>query len=321
MRKLTFTDIPGSWHTNDFKSVSLTSVAWEGMSRVEAYIFFGHANIDFDGSPTAYGPTRPRPANAIVPPIDPPPDDCLGNGGNSSDGYFGMAALAPNDPLVRDGTVLLDQDAPKFLGKFPIVQQRQNGDPKPGYYVSKSSHRRGPFHLQRSYIDSSRVSYGALDGKLLHLGVGFGDYGLAIRHDRNLQSGFYYVDGGGAKFALGECSHKVALDLGFTKLSGRPCTWDNNYPVSFIVFPGSGVMHYDADKGEEIGFGIMELPDATIEKALRPLLIELSRAENARDLPLLMAFNEGLPPNAPSGKQKLDDYLKKRGAPPPNFVS
>ena len=53
-----------------------------------------------------------------------------------SDGYFGVAAMRPTDPLVVDGTVLIDRDASKFLGKFPIVQQQQNGDPNPGYYVS-----------------------------------------------------------------------------------------------------------------------------------------------------------------------------------------
>jgi hypothetical protein len=80
-------------------------------------------------------------------------------------------------------------------------------------------------------------------------------------------------------------------------------------------------MHYDAIAGEEIGFGIMELQENKIEKALRPLLADFSRAENAKDLALLMAFNEGPPPNGPSGKTLLDTYSKKRGIPPPSFVS
>ncbi len=320
MPKLIFNDLPGPWHTNDFKKVSLTSVTWEGSSRVKAFVFFGHVNIDFDGSPTAYGPTAPRPTTASVQPARPPPDDCLGNGGNAADGYFGVAAMAPTVPLVVNGTVLIDRDAPKFQGKFPIVQQQRHGDPNPGYYVSKSSHRRGPLHLQNSYINSAKVAYGALDARLLHLGVQFGDCGLAIRHDQSLQSGFYYVDGGGSKFALGECSHKVATNLGVTRIATKPCGWDNNFPVSFLVFPGSGVMHYDAAAGREIGFGILEFGETSIERALRPLLAELSRAENARDLALLMAFNEGVPPHALDGKRKLEAYLKTRGAPPPNFV-
>jgi hypothetical protein len=228
--------------------------------------------------------------------------------------------MAPTDSLVVDGTVLIDQDAPKFLGKFPIVQQLQNGDPKPGYYVSKSSHRRGPLHLQNSYINSAEIAYGALDAKFLHLGVAFGDYGLVLRHDQSLQSPFYYVDGGAGKFALGECSHKVATNLGVTRIAGTPCGWDNNFPVSFLVFPRSGDMHYDAVAGEEIGFGIMERSENSIMNALHPRLVELSRADNALDLPRLMAFNEGPPSVAPNGKERLDAFVRKRGVPPGNFV-
>ena len=321
MPRLTFDEVPGPWHTNDFKSSPLASVRWEGQSRVQAFIFFGHANIDFDGSPTAYGPRKPRSKTAAIQPVDPPPDDCLDNGGNPKQGYFGIAAMAPTDPLVRNGTVIIDQDAPKFLGTFPIVQQARNGDPKPGYYVSKCSHRHGPFHLQNSYIDSSAVPYGALDGDLLHLGVQFGDLGLAIRHGSDRQSAFYFVDGGGSKFALGECSHKVAMNLGATPVPGRDCTWNNNFPVSFMVFPRSGWMHFDAAKGQEIGFGIQSTTEAAIEKPIRRLLTDLSRADNARDLALLMAFNEGPPPNALNGKKRLEAYLKKRGAAPVNFVN
>ena len=150
--------------------------------------------------------------------------------------------------------------------------------------------------------------------------MNFGDYGLCFRHDRNLDSVFYYVDGGGSKFALGECSHKVAKNLGVTRVVGTPCTWDNNFPVSFMVFPRSGDMHFDPAKGVEIGFGIMERHENRIRNALRPRMAELSRAENAKDLALLMAFNEGPPTTAPNGKLRLDAYLKKRGATPPHFV-
>ena len=52
-------------------------------------------------------------------------------------------------------------------------------------------------------------------------------------------------------------------------------------------------MHYDAVAGEEIGFGIMERSENSIMNALHPRLVELSRADNALDLPRLMAFNEG----------------------------
>ena len=66
--------------------------------------------------------------------------------------------------------------------------------------------------------------------------VGFGDHGLALKHDQPLQSPFYYVDGGAGKFALGECSHKVATNLGVTRVAGTPCTWNNNFPVQLHGF-------------------------------------------------------------------------------------
>jgi hypothetical protein len=235
MPKLIFTNQPGDWHTADFPSVPLTRVSWDTMPHhALAFVFFGHVNIDFDGSPTAYAPKGHIPL----------PDDDIGNAGNATDGWFGVFALKPGDPLEKSGQALLDHTASKFLGKFPVIQQAKNGDPNPGYYVSTTSLPSGPSpglaHLQNSYVDSSRVSYGALGGELGKLGVTMGDYGLAIRHDQMLQSGFYFVDAGAKKgpkkFALGECSHKVGKDLGGT---GRASHFDNNFPVSFIIFPRS----------------------------------------------------------------------------------
>jgi hypothetical protein len=117
-----------------------------------------------------------------------------------------------------------------------VIQQAKNGDPRPGYYVSGTPHPTGPFYLQNSFVDASRISYGALSGKLRSLGFNIGDYGLAIRHDQILDSGFYFVDIGANNYALGECSYKVGLNLGG---SGRNGTFNNNFPVSFILFPQS----------------------------------------------------------------------------------
>ena len=314
MPKLAFNNVAGPWHTNDFKSVSLTSVSWEGSSRVLAFVFFGHVNIDFDGSPTAYGPTGPGPPTATVQPVNPPPDDCLKNGGNPSDGYFGVAAMAPTDPLVLDGTVLIDQDAPKFLGKFPIVQQARNHDPKPNYYVSKSSHKHGPFHLQNSYIDSAEIAYGALDARLLDWESVSATTDFAFGMTRTWRVCSIMSMAVDRNSLWASVPTRSQRTWRVTRVAGTPCTWNNNFPVSFMVFPRSGDMHFDAVKGVEIGFGIMERHENLIRNALRPRMAELSRAENARDLALLMAFNEGLPTTAPNGKMRLDAYLKKRGA-------
>ena len=71
MVNLIFKNHPAEWHTgSDFPKVSLTQVSWDiAPNKPVAHVFFGHVNIDFDGSPTAYGP----------PEITPIPDDDLKN--------------------------------------------------------------------------------------------------------------------------------------------------------------------------------------------------------------------------------------------------
>src|SRR5215470_715142 len=112
--RLVFQDIPGTWHTVDYKQVTLTQVSWETTPKHPlAFVFFGHANIDFDGSSTAYGP----------PDIVPPPDDCLSNAGNATQGWFGLFAMSPGNPLVISKKVKIDEKAPMFQGEQPVVQQ------------------------------------------------------------------------------------------------------------------------------------------------------------------------------------------------------
>jgi hypothetical protein len=297
MPSLVFRDNPHTWHTgNDYTHVTLTHVSWDSVPSIDvAYIFFGHVNIDFDGSSTAYGPHG----------IKPDPDDDLGNAGNATKGWFGVYSLSENDQLVKNGTVQIDKNAPKYLGKYPVVQQAKNADPHPGYYVSTTPRASGPAYLQDSYIDSSEISWGALDGALRHLGVRMGDYGLAIRHNQSLQSGFYFADAGSYTYALGECSHKVGKNLGG---SGRASHFNNNFPVSFIVFPGSSDTDPEAPPS---------IPDEDTKNRLRPLIRSLSRANNFDDLPLLMGFNETAPNTANRGKTKLDAYHKNPSKPRP----
>jgi hypothetical protein len=294
MATLLFKDHPlTKWRTgHDFPQVTLTAVAWDTAPDTPvAYVFFGHVNIDFDGSPTAYGP----------PGISPMPDDDLGNAWGDENGWFGVFALKKDDPLVTQGTAVIDNE-PALLhkDKYPVVQQARNGDPKPGYYVSTTPHPTGPRYLQNSYVDASQIAYGALSGQLAALGFKLGDYGLAIRHDKNLQSGFYFVDrGGSASFALGECSHKVGKNLGG---SGRANGFNNNFPVSFIVFPDTFTMDGSA--------GTPSMSDDEIKIEVDLLLADLAKATNAEDLALLMAFNEVAPLEKPPGKAGLDLYHK-----------
>jgi hypothetical protein len=301
MANLVFKDHPAEWRTGgDFPKIPLTQVSWDTAPDTPvAYVFFGHVNIDFDGSPTAYGPDG----------ITPPPDDDLGNAGNNAQGWFGLYALSPNDPLVTQGTVILDTN-PALMkkGKFPVIQQAANGDPNPGYYVSTTPHPSGPGYLQNSYVDASQIAFGALSGKLAALGFNLGDYGLAIRHDQNLQSGFYFLDKGGNTYALGECSHKVGKNLGG---SGRGNRFNNNFPVSFIVFPGSG----NADPS-----AVPAIADDQIAAALQPLFANVATADNAADLVLLMGFNETSPPNKPQGTKRLSAYQAQPNSPKPKHA-
>lgn len=292
MATLLFKDHPSTqWRTGrDFPQIPLTAVAWDAEPDTPiAYVFFGHVNIDFDGSPTAYGPAG----------ITPVPDDDLANAWSEGNGWFGVLALKEDDPLVTQGKAVIDkQPALLHKGKYPVLQQAANGDPKPGYYVSTTPHPSGPSHLQNSYVDSSQISYGALSGQLASLGFKIGDYGLALRHDKKLQSGFYFVDrGGSASFGVGECSHKVGKNLGG---SGRGNRFNNNFPVSFIVFPDT----FTIDRST----GTPSMPDDEIKTEVELLLAEVAKATNAEELALLMAFNEIAPPGKPRGTAKLDAY-------------
>ena len=306
MSKLLFKDFSGWRNGREFLDIALTRVSLDTQpDKALAFVFFGHVNLDFDGSPTAYGPARLN------------PDDSLGNAGNAAQGWFGVASAAPANPFVTRNLVEIDRTAPGFHRdgnpklpiQFPVVQQARFGDPKPGFYVSTTprnlAHSLGAItaYRQNSYVDASKVAFGALDRFLQNKhNVQLGDFGVAVRHDHNRQSGFSYYDMGGWNHALGECSHRVGSDLGVRKLGfGR---WDNNFPVSFIVFPQTAISSQ---------FSLVP-NDATIKSNLTAVMSELARAENAHDLPLLMATNEKSPLGVAKGKAGLDAFRKAKSA-------
>jgi hypothetical protein len=320
MAKLVFKDHPAHWRTGeDYTQIPLTRVSWDTAPDLAvAYVYFGHVNVDFDGSPKCYAPEghMPQPLDDLKNAID-----------KKTDSWCGVVAMSRNDPLVKNGTAKIDDSDPKLekQGLFPVLQQAKNGDPAPGYYVSSSPRASGPLYLQDSHLNASEVSFGALSGKLRELGFQLGDYGLAIRHDQSLQSGFYFADSGANNHALGECSHHVGLNLGG---SGRAKHFNNNYPVSFIVFPGSFTVDPCDDKpiprayrSEEGKYALKRcalpaISDADILSEVRPLLIGLSRADNAEELALLMGFNEVAPKHVPRGTSKLATFRKD---PKPNL--
>jgi hypothetical protein len=309
MANLVFKDHAQVWHCgHDYPKVPLTRISLDtAPDKAIAYVFFGHVNIDYDGSPTAYAPPEHK---------SPLPDDDLGNAWDDDNGWFGVLARAPGDPLVRQGLLKLDQRASLLHnGQYPVKQQAKStwtlkdgtvmnhpGDPNPGYYLSTCSNRIGPVHLQTSYADSSRISYGALSDPLAALGFSFGDVGLALRHDGDYQSGFYFLDGGGKGRKIGECSHKVGKNLGG---SGRGKNFDNNHPASFLIFPGSSQGGLAAFRSDD-----------QINDSLKPLVRHLSYASNAFELALLMTFNQISPLNMPQGTSKLEAFRKQKGRPP-----
>jgi hypothetical protein len=280
----------GKWHCGrDYPTVYLIKL-YNWNTGVEAFVWMSNVNVDYDGSPTAYGP-------------DGKGDDNLGNAGkyDTTKGWYGVASysLAERDEinarLEKQGSQeRIKLDTTPGLGvsttlkgrrlngkvvepqiRFPVIQQSINGDPKPGHYVSATSKvARADLeeYQQNRYADASATAFGALSGMLRKKGnVALGDYGLAIRLDQEnaaltKTSGFSFQDSGGENdWAVGECSQKVFTDLGGV---GH----DNNFPVGYVVFPRS--KRYDGD----------------VKVGIQDRLRLLTAADNQDDLPLLLAF-------------------------------
>jgi len=231
MANLVFKDHPADWRTgHDFPHVPLTRVSWDTFpERTVAYVFFGHVNIDFDGSSTAYGPTG----------ISPIPDDDLGNAWNEAKGWFGVLALSETDPLVKNKIANIDKK-PELLhhGKYPVIQQAKNGDPNPGFYVSTTPRASGPSYLQSSYMMRLRFR-----GELCQDGSGLSDLvsvimGLRFDTTRAFRAGSILRMSGGIPTPWENVPTRSGKNLGG---SGRASHFNNNFPVSFIVFPESGI--------------------------------------------------------------------------------
>jgi hypothetical protein len=199
--KLSFDDLPGQkggsgqWRNgSDWKlgTVFVTKVA----GPVTALVYTCGVNIDFDGSPTAYGPPSK------------PGDDDLAHAGPGRGTWFGVFPMTAerakeirdeeekkkkkkSDPSFTAIRPTVDEDAQKdSKGQQPCVQQK--GEPSPGHYVSSSAatfNGAFPEWHQNHWWDASRFPYGALSGGLMDVGgVALHDFGLAIRLDRPAQA-------------------------------------------------------------------------------------------------------------------------------------
>jgi hypothetical protein len=203
-------------------------------------VYMTHMNIDFDGAPNAYGPPSKNPLDSLH---DAGRDD-------PRTGYYGLIAVGPNEVvpgdkhkrLIKDVYHLkLDEHYPDTKDRCPVVQQT---GPYAGFYVSATAKHNpsgsSSIYEQSHYLDSSAVAYCALSGGLHRTGVGGNDFGLALRHDNYRQASFAFLSGEGANnHKVGECSYKVFLDIGGTPKTSAERYANNNFPTTFIVFPGS----------------------------------------------------------------------------------
>jgi hypothetical protein len=304
---LEFEDVPknkddkGDWRCGYYwkeGSVFVTRVK----GPVLALVYMAGVNIDYDGSPTAYGPPSK------------PGDDKLEFAGPGKGAWYGVKAMTPGDAKeIRDADEAkmqkrnpsykairptVDETAKKDVnGAFPVIQQA--GEPSPGHYVSSTSttfNASFKDYRQEYYWDSSKYPYGALSGKLGSVGkVAMHDFGLGIRLDRAFETAFCFKDSGNDDYAVGEVSQKVHKNLG-----GRG-KGDNDYRVGYIVFPGSNE-------------GKQATADQFEPKA-KALLAKLAQADNAEELALLLAFyaDAGM---GRSGLPLLEAFRQKRGPPP-----
>lgn len=298
---LIFENIEGPWKGNDFPNVSMVSVSFR--NAIHAFVFLTHMNIDFDGAPNAYGPPD---KNTL---------DTLDHAGQNSH-YYGLVAIKPDEgqdvfvpgkgkqkkTLVELYNLKLDLSQPDSKGYVPVAQQGGDYD---GYYISITSRATrslaGPNRFQQSsYVNSAKVAFGALSGRLQGKGVAFGNYAMAIRHDNGKHAGFVMMDGGHTSGkdmgSVGEVSYKVFLDVGGPPKTAQQSSPRNEFPTSFIVFRGSS----------------------------GPTLPLLAQADNADDLPMLLAFFEQAgyaDRSGKSGKPLLDDWVAggRIGARPRNY--
>lgn len=226
MAELKFESVPGSWSGNDYKKVAMTSVSL-GSGQPLALIFMTHMSIDYDGMGNAYGPAKKCPL------------DSLRNAGwkDADKGYYGVKAYDPKK--APKGVVLAEpHDYYKdVFGRVPVVQQ--SGTYK-DFFISVTS----------GGVDAGVAPFGVLHGSLAAQGVAAGNFGIVLRPDQGKTATFTYLGGEGGAIKnkkgeyvvdhrLGECSYKVFLDVGGAPKQCSQVYANNNFPTTYIVFPGS----------------------------------------------------------------------------------
>jgi hypothetical protein len=231
---LGFTDVGTASSFGTRGGSFLIQVDGQYMYPFRAVVYQCILNQDVDGAPSCYArfdPAHPDGKNGGL--------DFLRNGTSDENATFDAAgnnwewhgvvsrrAVSPGVEIDdSQGLTLRDRNQ-----AFPVFQ------PGKRFYVSSTStpaHSGFPETDQRRYWDATTVSYGAITPPLLRLGVNLGDFGVAIRNDNGTSEAFFFGDSG-AQEKVGEVSMHV-----FQRLF--PDNIQEGHPVTFIVFPGSGV--------------------------------------------------------------------------------
>jgi hypothetical protein len=167
----------------------------------KSFIFKAGLAIDCDGSPQAYGPN-----NSGI--------DYTANGGTPGSNWWG-------GPVDSSGN--------------PIVQKIY--EPKPGMYVSATSHGNPAFgsNSQYRYIDAESIPFIVLPGQHSN-GAKLGDVCLCLNTQTGDNCFGIYADVGPSS-KIGEASMRMASAL---KINNNPKTGGTESKIiAYLVFPGS----------------------------------------------------------------------------------
>jgi hypothetical protein len=260
-------------------------------------IFSGILNKDFDGAPNCYAAfpninggsdslhnaksDENAPFNALDPnPLpDPPPNPNVVHPHNWQ--WVGVANKTwqeAQDAGLQDRLDYRSELAgrspqgPHLPPTFPVLRADN-----PAFYVSTTAWARNthvPDTDPRHYWDASTFSYGALTPPLRDLGVGQGDFGLAVRRDTGVSEAFFFADAGNGQ-KVGEMSgHLYGILFPHNEN-------EEGHPVAFLVFPGSSAGHPLQNQQED--------PNAIASRTIRQRLSNLSSHDNVSTIAGLMA--------------------------------
>lgn len=247
MASLNFTDIAEVSSKGRDGGSYLVQVSGVGAA-INAIVYSGILNEDVDGAPQCYGRFpgdggidrlrngtnlvggghfTPLPAGMLTHPWKWVGVVNMTHAAAAAAGLLGRLDERPE--LAGRFNENAPMNNPAFPPKFPVLRPDSNQ-----FYVSTTALPRNaalPETDPGHWWDATTVHYAALTPPLRDLGVGLGDFGLAIRRDNGTNTAFFFADAGGGQ-KIGEMSRLTFRTL-------FPGNNQEEFLVSFIVFPGS----------------------------------------------------------------------------------